>query len=227
MCSNLISSYNLIVIIGPANVKCGDNEYFSTCKSKCFTDSCDSKDLAARNDICNDWCDGEAGCVCEVDYARHPSTNKCILKKDCKRKTLLFAFAAFVSLCTFDIFVLFTGPSGCPSNELAVSCKLCYPSDSCAESANPNKKAISTCKPQPPANCSSGCICKKDHYRSPYAFNQCVPLCDCPKANNTGSIGSTGSGSPAPTAPNRLPTAAGASPGFFPIANAQAPSRSF
>lgn len=165
---------------GAANIKCGDNEFFSTCKSSCYTDSCNRKDLFLREYICDGPCDG-SGCVCEQDCARNKAGN-CVKRADCDKD----------------------GRNDCGPNEVFEACQSSCLAESCADS-------VSSASPAPPRKggaCKTPCRqatcqCKPNHFRSIYAFNQCVPSNQCPKniSNSNGngdsnSNGNSGSGPP-------------------------------
>lgn len=70
----------------PVNIKCEQNEFYSTCKSSCYSDSCEAKDLLLQESTCDKECDVAigAGCQCEIGYGRHPLTKKCVKRNECK-----------------------------------------------------------------------------------------------------------------------------------------------
>lgn len=68
------------------NYNCPPNEFYSTCKSSCFSDAC-GLDIVLRNQNCEDGCQGEAGCTCEIGFARDQTTNKCVRQLDCRQCT--------------------------------------------------------------------------------------------------------------------------------------------
>lgn len=149
-----------LFFIGPASIKCGENEYYSTCKSQCYSDSCNRKDLFLRDYNCDNICDGAGGCTCESDYARN-KLGKCVKRADCDKD----------------------GKTDCGPNEEYKQCKSSCLNESCADSgglATPRKRGI-LCK----SPCvQSACQCKANFYRSIYAFYQCVPSKQCPKENS-------------------------------------------
>jgi len=172
----------------PANIKCGENEFYSRCKSTCYTDSCSKKDLFLRDYICDRDCDGLGGCTCEPDCARN-KLGKCVKRAECEKD----------------------GKNDCGPNEEYLPCKSACLAESCADavsSAVPPKRGA-VCKT--PCR-QAACQCRPNCYRNIYAFNQCVPLNQCPKDDSNNNNNSDSDN--APVAAFDGVAAGGAAPGF-------------